>query len=152
MSDDEDLAELRRLRGGRPALDGPLGDKLAELRRRAVMAWRHPVTGEYLLTNPEVVDAARRAGVTNVTVPDRRETRRTQLDWLRSFLPISKLLARGLGKELLAGAPRVYAPRLCARDSRCAHAPPQRCTPTPRRMARCRATASRPRRRWRCPS
>lgn len=38
MSDDEDLAELRRIRnagGGRPQLDGPLGDKLSELRRRA---------------------------------------------------------------------------------------------------------------------
>lgn len=40
MSDDEDLNELRRMRAGKAALDGPLGDKLAELRRRQAAASR----------------------------------------------------------------------------------------------------------------
>lgn len=41
MSDDEDLEEIRRMRAGKaPALDGPLGDKLAELRRRQAAASR----------------------------------------------------------------------------------------------------------------
>lgn len=39
MSDDEDAAELRRMRAGKgPALDGPLGNQLAELRRRQAAA------------------------------------------------------------------------------------------------------------------